>query len=141
MNKRFLLFACLLFALPLFAQGKRLWVLRSSGEMVEYDPATFGVKQTVKLPAEASKTPADVQVNRMGQVLFAPPLSLPLSEEDAAAAQKIWIWNGHMDAMIDRAVERKEEKTGSNEAVAESAPAAYLSADGAHLYWFANEAR
>ena len=141
MKKRFSLFACLLFTLPALAQGKRLWVLRSSGEMVEYDPATFAAKQTVKLPPDAWKTLAGVQVNRSGQILFAPPVSLPLAEEDAAAARKLWIWNGHAASTIDQRVERKQEKAGSNDAVAESAPTAYLSADGTHLYWFANEAR
>ena len=141
MKKCFLLFACLLFALPLFAQGKQIWILRPTGEMVEYDPTTFAVKQTVKLPADALKNPANVEVNRAGQVLFAPPVSLPLSDEDVAATHKVWIWNGHAASTIDQGIERKEEKTGSNEAVAESAPTAYLSADGAHLYWFANEAR
>ncbi len=109
--------------------------------MVEYDPASFTVKQTVKIPADASKAPANVEVNRAGQILFAPPISLPLSDEDAAAAHKVWIWNGHSAITIDQGIERKEDKAGSNDAVEESAPAAYLSADGAHLYWFANEAR
>ena len=141
MKKCFLLCACLLFAVPLFAQGKRLWVLRAPGEMVEYDPATFTAKQTVKVPAEASKSPANVAVNRSGQILFAPPISLPLSEDDAAAPHKVWVWNGHAAATIDQGIDRKEEPTGSNQAVTESVPVAYLSADGSHLYWFANEAR
>ena len=141
MKKCFFLCTCLLFAAPLFAQGKRLWIMRPSGEMAEYDPATFSVKQTVKLPADALKNPMSVQVNRAGQILFAPPVSLPLSDEDVAAAHKIWIWNGHAASTIDQGINRKEEKTGSNEAVDESAPKPYLSADGAHLYWFANEAR
>ena len=50
--------------------------------MVEYDLATFAVKQTVKLPAEATQAPQNVSVNRLGQILFATPVSLPLSEED-----------------------------------------------------------
>src|SRR5579863_8220791 len=129
MKKCLFLFACLLFTLSAFAQGKRLWVLRSSGEMVEYDPATFATKQTVKLPPDALKTLAGVQVNRSGQIVFAPPVSLPLAEEDAAAAHKLWIWNGHAASTIDVDVERKEEKAGSNDAIAESAPTAYLSAD------------
>src|SRR5579872_1260743 len=130
-----------LIALPLVAQTKRLWILRPSGEMVEYDLTTFAVKQTVKLPEDALKNPASVEVNRAGQILFAPPVSLPLSDEDVVATHKVWIWNGHAASTIDQGVERKEEKAGSNEAVTESAPTAYLSADGAHLYWFANEAR
>jgi len=131
----------ILLALPSVAQTKRLWVLGSSGQLVEYDPATFAVKQTVKLPAEALKASSSVQVNSAGQILFSPAISLPLSEQDAAAPHKVWIWNGHAAASIDLGVERKEETIGSNQAVTELVPAAYLSADGAHLYWFANEGR
>src|SRR5947209_6164457 len=43
----------LMLVAPLLAQGKRLWVLRSSGEMVEYDPATFAANQTRRLQRES----------------------------------------------------------------------------------------
>jgi hypothetical protein len=130
----------------LLAQGTRLWVLRAPGDMVEYDPATFAVKQTVKVPAEAVQSPANVAVNRLGQILYAAEVSLPLSEEDAATAHKAWFWNGRAAipsaAMtIDQGVKREAGTAGSNEAVTESAPVAYLAADGAHLFWFVNEAR
>ncbi len=131
----------LLMSAPLFAQGKRLWVLRDPGEMVEYDPATFAVKQKVKIPAEALKSAGSISVNHLGQILYVPPVSLPLSDEDTAAGNKVWIWNGHAAVTIDPGIEHKEEKTGSNQAVTESAPAAYLSADGNHLFWFANQER
>ncbi len=42
--------AVLVLGSPLFGQNKRLWVLQSSGEMVEYDPTTFAPKQRVKVP-------------------------------------------------------------------------------------------
>ena len=126
---------------PLFAQGRRLWVLRPSGELVEYDPATFAPKQTIKVLAEAVTSPANISVNRLAQILFAPAVSMPLSDQDASAAHKIWIWNGHASSTIDQGVERKSEKIGSNDAVTESAPTACLSADGTHLFWFANQAR
>ncbi len=66
---RNLLVTCglLLLTASSLAQGKRLWVLRSPGEMVEYDPATFAVKQTVKVPAEAMKSPESIWVNRAGR--------------------------------------------------------------------------
>jgi len=128
-------------AMPLAAQGKRLWVMRAAGEMVEYDPANFSVRQTAKAPVEAWKSPGSLSVNRMGQMLFAPAVSLPLSDEDKAAAHKIWIWNGRTESTIAQGVEHKNEDTGSNQVVIESAPAAYLSADGSHLYWFANTQR
>ena len=136
-----ILFGLILIALPLTAQTKRLWVLRSTGEMVEYDPATFAAKQTVKLPAEAGRAAASVDVNHSGQILFAPTVSLPLTDADIAAPHKVWIWNGQAAASIDLGVKRKEEPIGSNQAVTDLVPAAYLSADGAHLYWFANETR
>jgi hypothetical protein len=131
----------LLLCAPLHAQQKQLWILRAPGEMLEYDPVTFAAKQTVKVPAEAVRSPADVSVNRLGQILFVPSVTLPLSEEDAAASHKIWLWNGHAAASIDQGVERKLEKIGSNDAIIESIPTPYLSTDGTHLFWFANEAR
>jgi hypothetical protein len=126
---------------PLLGQNKRLWVLQSSGEVVEYDPTTFEPKQRVKLPAEAAKSPASISINRQGQILFAPTISLPLSEADTANPHKIWIWNGRAAISIDQPVEHKVEDHGSNQAVTESAPAPYLSADGTHLFWFANQTR
>jgi hypothetical protein len=131
----------LLMSASLFGQGKRLWVLRDSGEMVEYDPATFAIKQKVKVPAEALKSAGSISVDHLGQILYVPPISLPLSDDDTAAPHKVWIWNGHAAATIDQGIEHKEEKIGSNQAVTESAPAAYLSADGNHLFWFANQER
>ena len=133
--------ALLLMSTPLFAQGRRLWVLQSSGEMVEYDPTTFAPKQHVKLSPEALKSPSNIALNRQGQILFAPTVSLPLSDADAKDPHKIWIWNGHTATSIDQAVEHKSEEHGSNQAVTESAPFPYLSADGNHLFWFANQQR
>jgi hypothetical protein len=138
---------------PLLGQAKRLWVLRSPGEMVEYDPATFAVRQTVKVPAEAVESPGNISVNRAGQILYESAVSLPLSEEDAASAHKVWFWNGHAATTpagasaaaktIDQDVKREITTTGSNQAVTESASVAYLSsaADGGHLFWFGNQAR
>ena len=133
--------ALLLMAAPLFAQSKRLWVLRASGEMVEYDPVTFAPKQHVKVPAEAAKSPGSVSLNHQGQILFAPGVSLPISETDAASAHKVWFWNGHEATSIDQGVDHKSEDRGSNQAVTDSAPVPFLSADGNHLFWFANQVR
>jgi len=131
----------LLMSAPLLAQGTRVWVLRSPGEMVEYDPATFAVKQTVKVPVGAVPSPGNISVNRLGQILFAAPVSLPLSKEDAEAPHRVWFWNGHVAITIDQGVKREVTGAGSNEAVTETAPAVALSADGMHLFWFANQAR
>jgi hypothetical protein len=133
--------AVLILVASSLAQTKRLWVLQSSGEMVEYEPTTFAPKQHVKLPPEALKSPSNISINRQGQILFAPTVSLPLSEADATDPHKIWMWTGHAATSIDQAVEHKSEEHGSNQAVTESAPLPYLSADGSHLYWFANQPR
>ncbi len=140
---RNLLVACGVFLLTLasFAPENRLWVLRAPGEMAEYDPATFAPKQVVKVPAEAVQSPENVSVNRLGQILFETPVSLPLSEDDAKSTHKIWFWNGHSAATIDQGLKRDLTAAGSNRAIAESSPVAYLAADGAHLFWFSNEAR
>jgi hypothetical protein len=124
----------------LAAQSKRLWVLRGR-DMVEYDPATFAEKQTVKLPAEAAASPQNFSMNHLGQMLFSGPVSLPLSEGDLAAERKVWFWDGRAATTLSREVTRNTSTAGSNLAITESAPVPYLSAGGAHLYWFSNQAR
>ena len=136
-----LMYVFLLMIAPMVGQGKRLWVLRSSGELAEYDPATFAAKPTVKLPAGAAQSPQSISVNRLGQILFAPAVSLPLADEDVSSAHKIWFWDGHAAATIDQGVKRETAKTGSNQALTEIAPVPYLAADGGHLFWFANRSR
>lgn len=124
-----------------FGQANRLWVLRASGEMVEYDPATFAVKQTVKLPSEAAQSPQSVAVNQLGQILFVPAISLPLADNDLQAAHKAWLWNGQTASALDLPVSRESAKTGSNQAVTDTVATIVLSADGKHLFWFANQQR
>jgi hypothetical protein len=131
----------LLMALPLFGQEKRLWVLRAPGEMVEYDLTTFALKQTVKVPPEALTTPGGMEVNHLGQILFAVPAELPLAAEDVRSPHQVWLWNGHAASTISQGVKREVVAAGSNQAVTELAPNVNLSADGTHLYWFANQAR
>src|SRR5271165_4741097 len=141
MRKRLRLLCLLLLAASALAQGKRLWVLQATGEMIEYDPATFAVKQTIKMPAEALQSPQRIAVNRLGQILFVPSASLPLSDEDAASEHKAWLWNRHAATTIDLGVKRELGKAGSNQVVTESASTIVLAEDGAHLFWFANQAR
>jgi hypothetical protein len=134
---------CVVFLLTLSlpAQSKRLWLLRAPGEAVEYDPAAFVEKQTVKVPAEAVASPQGFSVNHLGQMLFAAPISLPLAEDDSAGKQKVWFRDGRTATTLTREIARSTSTTGSNLAIAESAPVPYLSADGTHLYWFSNQAR
>src|SRR5712691_3424594 len=134
---------CILLALvmPSLAQNKRLWVLHAPGEITEYDPTTFDAKSSVKVPPEAVAAPQSMSVNHLGQMLFATPAALPLREDDLTAQKKIWLWDGHAATSLTRNVDRVISATGSNLAITESAPDPYLSADGTHLFWFANQAR
>jgi len=123
------------------AQSKRLWVLSPSGAMVEYDPATFAEKQTVKVPPESAESPQNLLVNHLGQMLFAAPVALPLAEGDVAAERNVWFWDGHAATTLTREIMRATSTTGSNLAISESAATPALAADGTHLYWFSNQAR
>ena len=140
-NISYLICALVLSVLPAFAQAKRLWILRPSGEIIEYDPATFSSKQTVKLPPEAIRSPQNVAINHLGQILFAPEVALPMLETDFESPHKLWFWNGQSATTIDQGVKHETAATGSNQAVTEIAPAVYLSSDGTHLFWFANQER
>jgi hypothetical protein len=124
----------------LAAQSKTFWVLRAPGEMAEYDAATFAARQTVKVPAEALTSPQSLSVNLLGQMLFAAPVALPLSEGDLAE-RKVWFWDGRSATTLTREVARTTSTAGSNLAITESAPAPYLSANGSHLFWFSNQSR
>jgi hypothetical protein len=143
MMRRLLELSCtvLLLSASLTAQSKRLWVLRAPGEAVEYDPATFAAKPTVKVPAEAVASPQNFSINHLGQMLFAATVSLPLPEGELTAESKVWFWDGRAATTLSREVSHVTSSTGSNLAVTESAPVPYLSSDGAHLYWFSNQAR
>jgi len=109
--------------------------------MAEYDPASFAAKQSVKVPAEAVASPQTLSANRLGQMLFAIPLSLPLPEGDLANERKVWFWDGRAASTLARDAASSTATTGSNLAITESAPQPYLSVDGTHLYWFLNGAR
>lgn len=129
----------MLFVSPSQAQNKRLWVLRP-GEVTEYDVETFAAKQTVKVPEEVISAPENFSINRLGQMLFAPSISLPLEEGDVEGKQKFWFWDRHASATLSPDVSRLTGTSGSNVAIEESAATPYLSADGNHLYWSSNQA-
>jgi hypothetical protein len=122
-------------------EHKRLWVLRVPGEAIEYNQATFAAMQPVKVPAEAIASPQKFSVNRLGQMLFATPATLPLAEGDLAAEGKVWFWDGHAATTLPLGGARSTATTGSNLAITESAAAPALPEDGKHLYWLANQAR
>jgi len=120
--------------------GRRLWVLHAPDEIVEYDAITFATKQAIKVPPQVLKSPDHLAINSKGQMLFVP--SLAGNEQTAGqspATGKIWFWNGQTGAFLDRGVTRTAARAGANLSVFEVTPQCFLSADGRHLYWFANE--
>jgi hypothetical protein len=123
------------------AQNKRLWVVRPTGEAIEYDPATFLEKQTVKIPAEAAGSLSAFSVNSAGQMLFSQPAALPLMESNFSAERKVWFWDGHQASTLTRDISRSTSTAGSNLVITESAPTLFLSSDGKSLFWFSNQAR
>ncbi len=140
--RKLILIACVLtFSTLLAAQNKRLWVLRTPGQAAEYDITTFAEKQKVEIPPEAVSSPLRFSVNALGQMLFALPAALPLSDSNLAAERKVWIWDGHTGSIISRDLVRITSTAGSNLSISETAPVPFLSADGTHLYWFSNQAR
>lgn len=119
-------------------QGQRLWVLTAPNSIVEYDPATFASKQTIPVPEEVLKGPKIFQVNRQGQMLFAPNSEDP-SPDVGKGGEKFWFWDGHAAQFLGRETIRISSQAGSNQKVTESSPWPFLSADGAHLFWFTNQ--
>jgi len=71
-------------------------------------------------------------------MMFAPNSEDP-SPDVGKAGEKFWFWDGHAAQMLGRETIRISSQAGSNQKVSESAPWPFLSADGAHLFWFTNQ--
>jgi hypothetical protein len=134
-------FACVLvtvsLACPLAAQGPRLWVLIEPNSVVEYDPATFARKESVKVPDEVAKSARIFQINSKGQMLYAPNSDDP-SPDVGKGVDRFWVWDGHAASSLGREMIRISSQAGSNQKVSEASPWPFLSANGAHLFWFSN---
>jgi hypothetical protein len=124
-------------AASVMAQSRRLWVLKQPDSIVEYDPATFAPKHTVKVPEEVLKAARILQINHHGQMLFAPNTDDP-SPDVGKNGERFWFWDGQSATMLGRGIMRVAGHTGSNEKVTETSPWPYLSAEGSQLFWFTN---
>lgn len=107
---------------PAHAQPpKQLWVLREPDEIVEYDPATFVARRTVRVPRRVLEHPEYLSVNGHGQMLFAAPRDAQWGGgEMARTGDRVWLWDGR---------QAREWKRG---------PDCFLSAGGESLVWFEN---
>jgi hypothetical protein len=134
--KCFLAVVCL--ATLASAQSQRLWVLNEPNAIVEFDPATFAPKQSVSVPNEVLKAARILQINRKAQMLYAPNSDDP-SPDVGKNAEKFWFWDGHAPVLLGREIIRISSRSGSNQKVTEASPWPFLSSDGTHLFWFANQ--
>src|ERR1700751_1079430 len=80
-------------------QARRLWVLKEPDSIVEYDPSTFAAKGTGKGPPQALKAARILQINRKGQMLFAPNTDDP-SPDVGKNGEKFWYWDGQTESKI-----------------------------------------
>jgi hypothetical protein len=136
--------ACVLGSLSasLAAQSKRLWVLRAPGEAVEYD-ASHVCREANGEGSAGSRDLAQrtFPVNHLGQMLFAAPAVFAARGRRSRSREKSLVLGWSHRTTLTREVARTTATAGSNLAITESAPVPYLSEDGAHLYWFSNQAR
>jgi len=132
------LLTALALTLPSLAQNRHLWVLTAPDLVVEYDPATFTAKKSIQVPAEVLKAPRILQVNHLGQLLYAPNVDDP-SPDVGKNAAKFWLFDGAAPTQVGQGIIRIASPSGSNQKVTESSPWPFLSADGQHLFWFTNE--
>ncbi len=126
-----LLILVVFLSLQLGAQaGRRLWVFSESGEVTEYNTATFEPIHTAKIPVEAVRS-GSLAMNGKGQILA--------NLDAGPSAGKAWLWNGQAAMSIDRGVVRRSVPGVANNTVVEGSPRCALSADGRRIYWFENE--
>jgi hypothetical protein len=116
-----------------------LWVLTEPDSVIEYDPATFAARRTLKIPRRLFDHPEYLSVNASGQMIFLPPAGMQWQSSDSASSgNRAWFWDGQ------RANEWPIELPASGEQDPEAPPLRQtvrqwmLSADGASLFWFEN---
>jgi hypothetical protein len=136
LSKRLLLVLCLVASAA--AQGRRVWVLKEPDAIVEYDPVTFAPKPAIKVPEEVPKAARILQINREGQMLFAPNTDDP-SPDVGKNGDRFWFWDGQSATTLGRETIRVSSSSGSNQKVTESAPWPFLSEYGSRLFWFTNQ--
>ena len=119
--------------------GKRLWVLQEPDGIVEYDSGTFALRSSHKVPAEVFQSPQDLQINGKGQMLFLPAM---VREPDGlvheSSSPRIWFWDGTSAKFLNRTITNTHAPSSGNVLVSSARPRCFLSANGAHLFWFEN---
>jgi len=119
--------------------AKTLWVLQESDGIVEYDPSTFVRRSSHQVPAEIFQSAQDLQINGKGQMLFLPAtVREPDGLVHESSNPRVWFWDGSAAKFLNRTITNTHAPSGGNVLVSSAKPRCFLSANGAHLFWFEN---
>ena len=119
--------------------GKRLWVLQEPNGITEYDPSTFALRSSHQVPAEVFQSAQDLQINGKGQMLFLPAtVREPDGLVHESSNPRVWFWDGSSAKFLNRTITNTHVPSGGNVLVSSAKPRCFLSANGAHLFWFEN---
>jgi hypothetical protein len=119
--------------------GKRLWVLQEPDRIAEFDLNTFVLRSSHQVPAEVFQSPQDLQINGKGQMLF---VAATVREPDGLVHEssnpRMWFWDGSSARFLNRTITNTQVPSRGSVVVSTAKPRCFLSANGAHLFWFEN---
>ena len=106
---------------------------------MEYDPSTFVRRSSHQVPAEIFQSAQDLQINGKGQMLFLPAtVREPDGLVHESSNPRVWFWDGSAAKFLNRTITNTHAPSGGNVLVSSAKPRCFLSANGAHLFWFEN---
>jgi hypothetical protein len=116
-----------------------LWVIRQPDQIAEYDPASFEILRTLKVPPRVVEHPGYLLINSKGQILFYPPYDVEWAAgEMAKAGRRVWFWDGRQAREWDLEANWRNNRKPGKTSLTETRVQDLLSADGEHLFRFEN---
>ena len=113
--------------------------MREPNAIVEYNPDTFVLRGSHQIPAEVFQSAQDLQINGKGQMLFLPAtVREPDGLVHESSNPRVWFWDGSSAKFLSRTITNTHVPSGGNVLVSSAKPRFFLSANGAHLFWFEN---
>jgi hypothetical protein len=118
---------------------QRLWVLQAPDTIVEYDAATFAVRNTEKVPLRLLEAPEYLHINGKGQMLYFPPQGVMWGgTEMAKTGHLAWFRDGKQIKEWRPEGLQTRDRSADQPMLTEANSRCFLSAGGEHLYWFEN---
>lgn len=119
----------------------RLWLLKSPGEITEYNLSTFEpsgpsvtIPQNLLKGASENEIASRLEISHRGQMLFR---TLKCLEPEPNPHCNFWFRTGQSSTLLDSGfVHRKETAASGATRITDSLPEPHLSTDGEHLIWF-----